>query len=122
MVEDRVAVLENKTREFEYEIRSINKTLLEISQTLTEIKILNSNVLDVKQEIALLKRNLELLDAQTKKLFDYHDSITVDMSKMKLENKAHETKSELKIGFGERFFWLMISAAVAGWSIFGDKG
>jgi len=116
-VEQRIAAVESRLKEFEYEFKAINRTLDEISKTLTEIKVLNSNVNETKQEIVLIKRNMELLEGQTRRLFEYQDSIRTDMSKMRLDHSSSTAKNDVKIGYGERIVWAVVAAAIAGWGL-----
>jgi len=121
VMEQRVGAVELRLKEFEYEFKAINKTLAEISSTLTEIKVLNSNVVEVRNEVILSRRNYELLDGQVKKLFEYYDALRMDVSKLYITQSNDTTRNNVKIGYAERIIWGAVAAALAGWGVLSGK-
>lgn len=121
VMEQRVGAVELRLKEFEYEFKAINKTLAEISSTLTEIKVLNSNVVEVRNEVMLSRRNYELLDGQVKKLFEYYDALRTDVGKLYITQSNDTARNNVKIGYAERIIWGVMAAALASWGVLSGK-
>ena len=118
-MEDRLKQIENRLKDNELEFKMMNKTMSDISLTLIEMKDTHKSVIEIKQDIALMRRNMELLDSQVRKLFQYHDESALEIRQMQKAHTETMAKNDVKIGYGERLVWAVISAGIAAWSIFG---
>ena len=110
---DRVEKLEKAVNEQQFEMRLINKTLSDVSETLKEIKDLNRNLVDVKNSIAIFQHEMNDTNKKIEKLFQYHDENTRSISSLKTDFAKADTATGLKLTFGEKIWWGIVSIVVS---------
>lgn len=108
MMEDRIKKLENEVSETKTELKLQNRTLQIMSETLKEVKEQNKTLHNVDIRLLEVSNMLNTTQSQVKILFKYKDD--VEDRVRELENSS--TSQKVKLGEGERMFWLIATVAV----------
>lgn len=105
----KIERLENQFNSMHVELKVINSNLTGINDTLKEFKQITSTLADIKTAQALIKQSSEASEAKLNILFTKYDKLD---ARMKIVETG-DTKQELKLSSIEKFFWIVMTAAVS---------
>ena len=105
----KIERLENQFNSMHTELKVINSNLTGINDTLKEFKQITSTLADIKTAQALIKQSSEAAEAKLNILFTKYDKLDTRMKAV----EAGDTKQELKLSSIEKFFWIVMTAAVS---------
>lgn len=112
-LEARVEKLEVKMDDVTTEIRMLNRTMLDVAETLKQLKDEQKQLHQFDIQIARMQDKLDTQQGLIKKLFDKSDESEKILAAM--GNK--EASNDVKIGNSERVIWLIVAGAISalGW-------
>jgi len=107
-MDDRIRKLEVDVSEVKTDIKLQNRTLQVISETLSELKEQNKTLHSVDRKLISDESDIQTLKEKTKTLFKYKDDLE---TRIRTLEKSDTTQS-VKLGGGEKFFWMGISTLI----------
>jgi len=107
-LESEVGTVKTDVNEVKTDIKLLNKTLQVISETLHELKEQNKTLHNVDRKLISDESDIQALKEKTKTLFKYKDDLE---TRIRTLEKSDTTQS-VKLGGGEKFFWMGISALI----------
>lgn len=105
----KIERLESQFNSMHVELKVINSNLTGINDTLKEFKQITSTLADIKTAQALIKQSSEAAEAKLNILFTKYDKLEARMKTV----ETGDTKQELKLSSIEKFFWIVMTAAVS---------
>ena len=105
----KIERLESQFNSMHVELKVINSNLTGINDTLKEFKQITSTLADIKTAQALIKQSSEAAEAKLNILFTKYDKLDARMKTV----ETGDTKQELKLSSIEKFFWIVMTAAVS---------
>ena len=105
----KIERLESQFNSMHVELKVINSNLTGINDTLKEFKQITSTLADIKTAQALIKQSSETAEAKLNILFTKYDKLDARMKTV----ETGDTKQELKLSSIEKFFWIVMTAAVS---------
>lgn len=106
---NKISKLETQFHEMHIELKVINSNLTGINDTLKEFKQISRAISEIKTEQALAKQASESSNAKLSILFKKFDTLDTRMKAV----ETGDTKQELKLSSIEKFFWIVMTAAVS---------
>ena len=105
----KIERLESQFNSMHVELKVINSNLTGINDTLKEFKQITSTLADIKTAQALIKQSSEATEDKLNLLFTKYDKLEARMKTV----ETGDTKQELKLSSIEKFFWIVMTAAVS---------
>ena len=105
----KIERLESQFNSMHIELKVINSNLTGINDTLKEFKQITSTLADIKTAQALIKQSSEAAEDKLNILFTKYDKLDARMKTV----ETGDTKQELKLSSIEKFFWIVMTAAVS---------
>lgn len=105
----KIERLESQFNSMHVELKVINSNLTGINETLKEFKQITSTLADIKTAQALIKQSSDVAETKLNLLFTKYDKLEARMKTV----ETGDTKQELKLSSIEKFFWIVMTAAVS---------